>query len=86
MPIPKSMRPTRTVTPNLTISFGGIELDLSKVPGIASGHQVSVLSISAEVIKADATDLKQRHSVSPVEFNEAGFRKDAVLIGGGRQR
>lgn len=85
MALPNSKRKTRTVTPMLTISFGGIELDLSKVPGIASGDEVSVLSITAEVIKADETDLKQRHSVSPVAFNEAGFRKDAVLIGGGRQ-
>lgn len=82
MTIPQSMRPTRTVTPMLTISFGGIELDLSKVPGIASGDKVSVLSITAEVIQVDVTDLMQRHIVSPVEFNEAGFRKDAVLIGG----
>jgi hypothetical protein len=76
----------RKVTPKLTISFRGLEFDVSTVPEVMVGQEVMVCrnpwrENAAQIVLRDAEGHEIIHVVDAVERNEAGFRIDAPVIG-----
>lgn len=75
----------------LTVSFGGAEYDVSKIPGIIVGASV-LMAINpyqvdaATVIEMDAEGKEVLYSVPLVSRNEGGWRDDGNVVGEGYHR
>ena len=77
---------TRKVRPTLTISVGGVEYDVSSVPELIVGEEVTVVKNAwrpetVQIVRAGLDGREVHHVVEPIVRNEMGFRLDAPVIG-----
>lgn len=82
---------TRKVKPTLTISYRGQEYDVSGVPGVIVGQEVTVVQNpwrpeTVQIVLAGLDGHEIHHVAEPVRRNEYGFREDAPVIGEGYKR
>lgn len=77
---------TRKVRSTLTISVGGVEYDVSTVPGLIVGDEVTVVKNAwrpetVQIVRAGLDGREVHHVVEPIVRNELGFREGAPIIG-----
>lgn len=77
---------TRKVKPTLTVSYRGKEYDVSGVPDVIVGQEVTVVQNpwrpeTVQIVLAGLEGRELHHVAEPVLRNEYGFREDAPVIG-----
>jgi transposase InsO family protein len=78
----------RKVTPKLRVNFGGVEYDVSQVPGLLVGQQVLITrnpwrSEAAQLVSQDIDGREVYHVIPQVIKGEFGFSVGAQVFGEG---
>lgn len=77
---------SRKVSPRMTVSFHGVEYDVSRVPEVMVGEKLMVTrnpwrDQAAQVVLIGADGRECFHVVDAIQRDEYGFRADAAVIG-----